>query len=123
MVGWGRTSFRLLCLCMPQTGVWRNQSTHSLCTPAGGESQSDTFPKTLEKLHESTPRTEMQGLVLLARSFTACLAGSFEAPSQSSLFGDSECTDYTMECTDSVWDTWFANRVAEVQKHIDAWKA
>ena len=61
--------------------------------------------------------------MLLARAVTACLAVLSEPPSRISLYGDSECTISAMECTDCVLDTCFANRVAEVQEQLDAWRS
>ena len=60
---------------------------------------------------------------MLARAVTTCLEGLSEHSSRIFLFGDSECTIGAMVCTDRVLDTWFANKVAEVQEQIDSRKS
>ena len=46
----------------------------------------------------STPRTELRGLLLLARAITAILPGFGSLPRRISLFGDSQCTISAIEC-------------------------
>ena len=70
----------------------------------------------------STPRTEMRGLLLLARAITALLPGLVEKPAKISLLGDSQCTIASVDCQQHLLGTWFGNRVAEVIEHMRAWQ-
>jgi len=70
----------------------------------------------------STPQSEMRGLLLLTRLTTALLAGLSECPVRISIVGDSECTISSVECDHRLLDIWFGNRVAEVLEHQEAWR-
>ena len=87
-----------------------------------GKARVTPSAKKVDKLTKSTPRTELRGLVILTRLMTAALAGlSGELPKRITLNGDSECTIAAVECEDDVLKSWFANRVAEVLGHMEAW--
>ena len=68
-----------------------------------------------------TPRTEMRGLLFLARLITGVLPGMVAKPGSIFLAGDSQCTISAMECEDRVLGMWFGNRVAEIQDHMADW--
>ena len=70
----------------------------------------------------STPRTEMRGLLLLSRLVTSMLPGLVDKPSVISLFGDSQCTIASVECQQHLLNVWFANRIAEIVEHQEAWR-
>ena len=69
----------------------------------------------------STPRTELQGLLILCRVITSVVPGLMDAPGQISLMGNLECTS-AVECEVRVLDTWFGNRVAEIRVQIAEWQ-
>ena len=69
----------------------------------------------------STPRTEMRGLLFLARLITGVLPGMVAKPGSIFLASDSQCTISTMECEDKVLGMWFGNGVAEIQDHMADW--
>ena len=70
----------------------------------------------------STPRTELRGLLLLARAITAIMPGFSRLPSRVSLFGDSQCTISAVECDQKLLEVWFGNRVAEIHDHMQSWR-
>ena len=74
------------------------------------------------QLRRSNPRTELRGLLVLARVVTAVLPGLAEAPERISLMGDSECTISSVECDYRVLDTWFRNHVSEIREHMEDWE-
>ena len=87
-----------------------------------GKARVTPSAKKVDQLTKSTPRTELRGLVILTRLMTAALAGlDGELPRRITLNGDSECTIAAVECEDDVLKSWFANRVAEVLGHMEAW--
>ena len=61
------------------------------------------------KLKVSTPRTELRGLLYLARLITGILPGMVAKPSSIFLAGDSQCTISAMECEDKVLGMWIGN--------------
>ena len=69
----------------------------------------------------SLPRTEIRGLLFLARLITGVLPGMVAKPGSIFLAGDSQCTISAMECEDRVLGMWFGNRVAEIQDHMADW--
>ena len=71
----------------------------------------------------STPRTELRGLLLLARAITAIMPGFGKLPSRVSLFGDSQCTISAVECDQKILEVWFENRVAEIRDHMQSWRS
>ena len=71
-----------------------------------------TDPKVL------TPRNELRGLVRLVHLVTEILPGMAKKPTRIFLAGDSESMISAMDCQDKVLDTWFANRVSEIQDHF-----
>ena len=73
------------------------------------------------KLKVSTPRTELRGLLYLARLITGILPGMVAKPSSIFLAGDSQCTISAMECENKILGMWFGNRVAEIQDHMVDW--
>ena len=95
--------------------------THSLRLLMG-KARVTPSAKDSEKLRRSTPRTEMRGLTMLTRMTTAVLPGLTTCPVRVSLMGDSECTISAVDCLDGQLDIWFANRVAEVLEHMEAWR-
>ena len=68
------------------------------------------------------PRTEMRGLLLLARLIKILLPGFPLAPTEIFLAGDSECTISMMEADDRLLDVWFTNWVAEIKDEMAAWQ-
>ena len=74
------------------------------------------------RLRDSTPRTELRGLLYLARLITGLLEGLPYKPASIFIGLDSECIISAMEAQDKVLEIWFANRVAEIQDHLDSWK-
>merc|ERR1711973_573540 len=70
----------------------------------------------------STPRTEMRGLLMLARLIDELLPGIQVPPTEIMLMGDSQCTIACVEADNRVLDIWFSNRVAEVQDRMESWK-
>ena len=119
------------------TYIW-----HELVQPQGPETHSvrllmakarvtPTSPKV------SNPRTELRGLLMLARLITSFLPGFSKLPYRISLFGDSQCTIAPVECDQEileVWfgnrvavhcstilEVWFRNRVAEIRDHMHSW--
>ena len=50
------------------------------------------------QLRQLTPRTELRGLLILARQITAILPGLAELPTRISLMGDSESTILAVDC-------------------------
>ena len=73
------------------------------------------------QLRKSTPRTELRGLLILARIVAASLPGLTEVPGRISLMGDLECTSSSVECEYRVLDTWFGNCVAKIREHMANW--
>lgn len=71
----------------------------------------------------STPRTELKGLLLLARAITAILPGLNELPNRILLFGDLQCTISAIECDKKSVEVMFRNRVAEILDHFQSWRA
>ena len=70
----------------------------------------------------STPRTEMRGLLMLARLIDELLPGIQVPPTEIRLMGDSQCTIACVEADNRVLNVWFSNRVAEVQDRMESWK-
>ena len=72
---------------------------------------------------DSTPRSELNGLVLLSRVTSAVLEGMVDMPHTITLVGDSTCTIAATCCIDNTLAAYFSNRVMEVQDdHIEKWK-
>ena len=78
---------------------------------------------TLKACKDSTPRSELNGLVLLSRVTLAVLEGMVDMPHTITLAGDSTCTITATCCIDNTLAAYFSNRVMEVQDdHIEKWK-
>ena len=67
----------------------------------------------------SIPRTELKGLLLLTRAITAIMPNRL--PSRVSLFGDSQCTIFVVECKQRTHEVWFGNQVTHIREHMHSW--
>ena len=70
---------------------------------------------------DSTPRSEMNGLLLLCRLVTAVLPGLTDRMESITLVGDSQCTIASVESEHTILGPWFSNRVGEVREHMEDW--
>ena len=70
---------------------------------------------------ENTPRSEMNGLLMLTRLLTALLPGMVDKPGQVTFIGDSQCTIASCEAERSVLTQWYGNRGREVREHFREW--
>ena len=72
---------------------------------------------------DSTPRSELNELLLLSRTTSAVLEGLVDMPHTITLAGDSTCTIAATCCMDNTLAAYFSNRVMEVHDdHIEKWK-
>ena len=79
---------------------------------------------TLKACKDSTPRSELNGLLLLTRVTSAVLEGMVDMPHTITLAGDSTCTIAATCCVDNTLAAYFSNRVMEVHDdHINRWKS
>ena len=77
---------------------------------------------TSKSCKDSTPRSELNGLVLLSRMTSAVLEGLVDIPHTITLAGDSTCTIAATSCVDNTLAPYFSNRVGEIlDDHIVKW--
>ena len=98
-----------------------SRSETHICKLLMGKARVAPSSEIEETLPQSTQRTEMAGLVLLARSTTSILEGLSNLPTRIMLFGDSERAVSTME-TAGERDVRFSHRIAEVHEHVASWR-
>ena len=67
---------------------------------------------------DSTPRSEMNELLLLCQLVTAVLPGLTDGMESITLVGDSQCTIVSVESERTIIGPWFSNHVGEVREHM-----
>ena len=70
----------------------------------------------------TTPRSELSGLLALTRLLNSLWRGFPELPIRVSLMGDSECVTNAVEAEDVALNAWFDNRVTEIQENMKKWE-
>ena len=74
------------------------------------------------KTCKTTPRSELNGLLVLARLVSAAVEGMVEKPEKIILGGDSQCTIAAVNSNTSTLAPYFRNRVSEiVDDHVAKW--
>ena len=68
-----------------------------------------------------TPRSEVNGLVILSRLITAILDGPAYPVQRITMIGNSECTIAAYEYEEGILKPWISHRIREIQEHINAW--
>ena len=71
---------------------------------------------------KSTPRTEMRGLLILARLVTTVVKAVSHLPKSVLLAGDSQTIISAMEASDRLLDVWYGNRVEECHEQMQIWE-
>ena len=69
----------------------------------------------------STPRFELNGLLILCRLMTAAMDGMVDKPCRIKVIGDSKCMISCCEAENSILNQWFGNRVGEINEHFQDW--
>ena len=71
---------------------------------------------------KSTPRDEMNGLIVLVRLITTVVEGLSESPQSITIIGDSTCTILSVETAKKL-KAWMSGKVDEVHRHIELWRS
>ena len=74
------------------------------------------------KTRRTTPRSEMRGFLIGVRLVSSLLPGLPYKPRMIFPVSDSECIISCLEAQDRVLESWFSNRVAEANDHMDRWR-